>query len=187
MDVHPFSESNGNRHRWMVDRRWGWLRPVLIIRLTAAGASNPSTSPSSINSITDTLRDPLAIRERLAQSDPGNAGWQFDVGISNERIGNVQVAQDDLAAAAKSYKAKRDIISRLAQSDPGNAGWQRDLAVSYSKIAGLLRQQGDNAQALDSLKQGRAIIARLTLLSPTNATWKSDLAWFDRQIAALAR
>jgi hypothetical protein len=71
--------------------------------------------------------DDLAIMERLTQSDPGNAGWQYDLGISNERIGNVQMAQGDLAAALKSYEARQDTISRLAQSDPGNAAWQRDL------------------------------------------------------------
>ena len=75
-------------------------------------------------------RDSLAIRDRLAQSDPGNAQWQRDLGISNERIGDVLVAQGDLADALKSYQAKQAIIDRLAQSDPGNAGWQRDLSVS---------------------------------------------------------
>jgi hypothetical protein len=30
--------------------------------------------------------DDLAIADRLAKSDPGNAGWQYDLGISNERI-----------------------------------------------------------------------------------------------------
>jgi hypothetical protein len=29
----------------------------------------------------------------------GNARWQYDLGISNERIGDVQVAQGDLAGA----------------------------------------------------------------------------------------
>ena len=31
-------------------------------------------------------RDGLAIADRLAKADPGNAGWQFDLGISNERL-----------------------------------------------------------------------------------------------------
>ena len=80
-------------------------------------------------------RDGLAIAERLAQSDPGNAGWQRDLSVSYEKAGNVQMAQGDLAGALKSYSGSLAIAERLAQSDPGNAGWQRDLAVSYAKLA----------------------------------------------------
>jgi predicted negative regulator of RcsB-dependent stress response len=62
--------------------------------------------------------------EPLVAQEEGNAQWQYDLGISNERIGNVQMAQGDLGAALKSYEARQAIISRLATSDPGNAGWQ---------------------------------------------------------------
>ena len=63
-------------------------------------------------------RDSLAIFDRLAKSDPGNADWQYNLGVSNERIGDVQVAQGDLAGALKSYRAKFEIIDRLAKSIP---------------------------------------------------------------------
>ena len=73
-------------------------------------------------------RDSLAIRDRLAKSDPGNAGWQRDLSVSYEKVGDVQVAQGDLAGALTSYRDSLAIRDRLAKSDPGNAGWQRDLA-----------------------------------------------------------
>ena len=79
----------------------------------------------------------LAIRERLAKSDPGNAGWQRDLAVSYDRVGDVQVAQGDLPAALGSYQASLAIIDRLAKSDPGNAGWQRDLSVLYAKLASV--------------------------------------------------
>ena len=63
--------------------------------------------------------------DRLATSDPGNAGWQRDLSVSYTKIGDVQVAQGDLAGALKSYKDGLGIADRLATSDPGNAGWQR--------------------------------------------------------------
>jgi tetratricopeptide (TPR) repeat protein len=67
--------------------------------------------------------DGLAIGEPLAKSDPGNAKWQYALGISNERIGTVQ----HLASALKSYEAKRDIIAQLAKLEPGvlRQDWQR--------------------------------------------------------------
>ncbi|MFM7403554.1 MAG: hypothetical protein ACKO1N_05535, partial [Erythrobacter sp.] len=79
----------------------------------------------------------LAIAERLAASDPGNAGWQRDLSISHNKIGDVARAAGDLAAARSAYEAGLAIRQRLAVSDPGNAGWQRDLWVSYWKMADL--------------------------------------------------
>ena len=75
----------------------------------------------------------LAIMERLAKSDPGNAGWQRDLSVSYKKVGDVQVAQGNLPAALTSYQAGLAITERLAKSDPGNAGWQRDLSVSYEQ------------------------------------------------------
>ena len=46
-----------------------------------------------------------AIFERLANSDPGNAGWQNDLAVSHEKIGDVQLAQGNLPAALASYQA----------------------------------------------------------------------------------
>jgi hypothetical protein len=73
----------------------------------------------------------LAIAERLAKADPGNAEWQRDLSVSHDNIGDVQQAQGDLAAALSSY-----------QADPGNAGWQRDLALTYGRVASIeIRQE----------------------------------------------
>jgi hypothetical protein len=108
-----------------------------------------------------------AIRDRLAQSDPGTAGWQ----------GN-------LPAALTSYQASHAIRDRLAQSDPGNAGWQRDLASSFGRVAMIDVQRGARDEALGAFQQGRDIIARLARQSPENGTLPNDLAWFDNQIAA---
>jgi tetratricopeptide (TPR) repeat protein len=134
----------------------------------------------------NSYQDSLGIRERLAASDPGNAGWQRDVSVSYNKIGDVQVAQGDLTAALKSYSDSLAIAERLAQSDPGNADWQRDLSVSFGKLALVHKQSGDKAKARGFMRQGQAIMARLTKLSPDNAVWKNDLAWLDGQIKELA-
>jgi eukaryotic-like serine/threonine-protein kinase len=79
-------------------------------------------------------RDDLAIADRLAKSDPGNAGWRRDLSVSYENVGDVQVEQGDLAGALKSYRDDLAIADRLAKSDPGNAGWQHDLSISDEKV-----------------------------------------------------
>ena len=129
----------------------------------------------------------LAIAERLAKSDPGNANWQRDLSVSYEKVGDVLVQQSNLAEALKFYQASLAISERLAKSDPGNANWQRDLLVSHWKLASVFRDQGDQEKAIDALRQGREIMARLVSLSPDNTGWKRDLQGFDDQLAELGR
>src|SRR6202030_1079783 len=91
--------------------------------------------------------DSLAIRERLATSDPGNAGWQRDLASAQGTVGTVQQAQGNLPGALKSYSDSLAIAERLAQSDPGNAGWQRDLSVVYGKLADAYRKSNETVKA----------------------------------------
>ncbi len=96
-----------------------------------------------------------AIRGRLATADPGNAGWQRDLSVSHNRIGDVQRAQGDLVAALTSYQASHDLFERVAAADPGNAGWQRDLALSFGRVAIAEAGQGARDRALSQFQEGR--------------------------------
>ena len=49
-------------------------------------------------------RDSLAIAERLAASDRSNTGWQSDLSVSYDRVGNLLVAESKLDEALKSYR-----------------------------------------------------------------------------------
>ncbi len=116
------------------------------------------------------------IFERLAASNPGNAGWQRDLSVLQERIGHVESVQGDLGAALASYRASLAIRERLAASDPGNADWQRDLSVSYNKIGDVQSAQGDLGAALASYRASWAIAERLAGADPGNAGWQRDLS-----------
>ena len=50
------------------------------------------------------FRDALAIADRLAKADPGNAGWQRDLSVSYNKVGDVLVAQGNLPEALKSFR-----------------------------------------------------------------------------------
>jgi tetratricopeptide (TPR) repeat protein len=86
-----------------------------------------------------TYRSAEALADRLAKSDPGNAGWQSDLSVSYNDIGDVLKAQGNLPEALKSFRDGLAIRDRLAKTDPGNAGWQQDLSVSYSEIGRVIR------------------------------------------------
>ncbi len=99
-----------------------------------------------------------AIINRLAGADPGNAGWQRDLSVAYNKIGDVLVAQGNLPEALKSYREALAIADRLAGADPGNAGWQRDLSVSYNRIGSVLGAQGNLPEALKSYRDALAIM-----------------------------
>ena len=121
-------------------------------------------------------RRALAIRDRLAKSNPDNAAWQQNLLASYIRIGDVQKARGDLAGALKSYGDSLAIADRLAKSDPGNAGWQRDLYSALWFVADVEMRQGDLSSALEKLKSGRMIMERLTNSEPSNPTWQRELS-----------
>ena len=133
----------------------------------------------------ESYRAALAIGERLAKADPGNAGWQRDLSVSHEPDRRRAAGPGQPAWGAGELPRVARHRERLAKADPGNAGWQRDLALSHGRVAMVLAHQGAHSEAALAFGQGRAIIVRLQQLSPDNATLPRDLAWFEAQLAAL--
>jgi tetratricopeptide (TPR) repeat protein len=118
--------------------------PLLWARL---GTGNIQRQRGDLSAALASYQTSLAIADRRAQIDPGNASWQRDLWVSYEMIGSVQVAQGDLAGALKSYRNSLALTERLAQSDPGNTGRQSDLAISHQAIGDVQIVQGDLAGA----------------------------------------
>ena len=139
------------------------------------GLGNIRIDRGNLSDALNSYRDGFAIADRLAKSDPANAGWQRDLSISFNKIGDMQKAQGDLSAALKSYSDGLTIRDRLAKSDPANAGWQRDLMVSFNKIGDMQVAQGDLSAALRSYSDGLAIADKLAKSDPANAGWRRDL------------
>ena len=125
----------------------------------------------------------LAIAERLAKSDPGNAGWQRDLSVSYNKVGNVEVAQGNLTEALASYQASLAIRERLGKSDPGNAGWQSDLAVSYGKLGDVFAKTGKVDDALQNYRLALAIMERLMNADATNLQWQAEAIEFNYDLA----
>ena len=81
----------------------------------------------------------LAIRERLAKADPGNAGWQRDVALSHGRVAIVQARQGARQDALGGFGKGRAVIAKLEAQLPDNATLPRDLAWFERQIAELER------------------------------------------------
>ena len=87
-------------------------------------------------------QDSLAIAEKLAAQDAGNAEWQRDLSVSFNKIGDVQRGAGDLEGALKAYQDSLAIREKLAAQDAGNAEWQRDLSVSFNRIGDVQGRGG---------------------------------------------
>lgn len=75
----------------------------------------------------EAFRASLAIRERLSQADPGNAGWQRDVAVSHAKLAAALRGAGDIARASDHLRAGRTIIADLVARFPAWAQWKRDL------------------------------------------------------------
>ena len=113
--------------------------------------------------------------DELTTEDPSNADWQRDLSVSHVKIGDVVIAQGDLAGALAASRAGREIAETLAAQDPANAGWQRDLSISHERIGDVLIAQGDLAGALAAYRAGLEIRETLAAQDPANAGWQRDL------------
>jgi hypothetical protein len=81
--------------------------------------------------------DSLAIGERLAQSDPGNTGWQRDLAVSYAKLAVVYRKSNEAAKAREALAAGRTIIGTLVEQHPDQVQWKQDLASFDAQIAEL--------------------------------------------------
>ena len=70
----------------------------------------------------------LAIAERLAKADPGNAGWQRDLGLSYGYVALIEMRQGVRNDALRAFQQGRDIIAQLMRQSPDNVTLHKDLA-----------------------------------------------------------
>jgi hypothetical protein len=77
------------------------------------------------------------IISRLAQADPGNAGWQRDLSVSHGKLAIVFRKGGETAKALEALRQGRAIMVRLTALSPDNAIWKRDLAWFEGQIAEL--------------------------------------------------
>ena len=130
-------------------------------------------------------RTSIEIISALAAQDPVNAGWQRDLSVGFNKIGDVQSAQGDLGGALKAYQDGLAIHQKLAAQDPGNAEWQRDLIVSHWKLADLAEKGNEAAEARGHWQAALAIARDLDAsgrLAPPDAYF---IATIEGRLAAL--
>jgi tetratricopeptide (TPR) repeat protein len=85
------------------------------------------------------FRDGLAIADRLAKSDPGNAGWQRDLSVSYAKLAYAFTKSGEESKALEALRQGRAIMVRMTSLSPDNAVWKRDLDWFDNQIAQAAR------------------------------------------------
>ena len=121
-----------------------------------------------------------------AAADPADTGWQRDLSISHDRLGDVAVAAGDLTAARTAYQAALDIRIRLAAADPANTEWQRDLSISHDRLGNVAMAAGDLTAARIAYQAALDIGTRLAAADPANTGWQRDLSISHERLGDVA-
>lgn len=120
-------------------------------------------------------RSGLAMAERLAKADPGQADLQGLLSVAHGKVGDALAARGDLAAALDHYKASVEGLEPFATADPTNIDWQRVIAVSQANIARGLVAQGDLRAGLARYRTALAILEQLAKAAPDDQSWQRTL------------
>jgi len=83
------------------------------------------------------FRDGLAIRDRLAKADRGNAGWQRDLSESYAKLASAYLKAEQRAKAGEALAAGRTIIARLVAQFLCRVTCPRDDAAPPPPTFGL--------------------------------------------------
>jgi tetratricopeptide (TPR) repeat protein len=112
-------------------------------------------------------------------------GWQRDLSLSHERVGDVLFARGEHERALESYRPRLVIAQRLSAADPDNTEWLRDLAVAYSKLGDVFAELRNREPALVNYRAALQISERLLTIDSTRLEWQIDVIEFNRALALL--
>lgn len=129
----------------------------------------------------NSYRRSLEIRQRLADMEPGNHEFQYDLAISHRGVGDMHYTMDDLQNGLRSYESALAILERLVAQQPENLKYLSSLAdvlAGLGDIKGMagFENLGDTAGALESYRRAVALAERLIQSAPDNKEYRVDYA-----------
>jgi tetratricopeptide (TPR) repeat protein len=118
----------------------------------------------------------LAIRQELAEANPGEREFQNALAASHNVVGDLHSESGKLAEAMESYRRALAIRQKLADTDPADTEIQIDLARSRDSVGDLLTRTGKPVEAMESYRAALAIRQKLAEGNPAITEYQVDLA-----------
>jgi eukaryotic-like serine/threonine-protein kinase len=137
-------------------------------------------------------RDVLGLATRILESAASSMtalrseiGWPADdeelnwrsVGLAHQRIGEVRMADNQLAEADKEFRINNEICERVAAANPENLEYQNRLVRSCRQL-GVFAQHSmaDSREAMRLYQRSLEIARKCVAKEPDNDEFKADLA-----------
>ena len=145
--------------------------PWTAIPTPSASAAGGSTSPAAPWGPSAPGRSTPSAEEKATPS------WQRESSVSSDKLGDLAVAQGDLAGALRYFTESKSIAERLAASDPANAAWQRrPLRVAQRNSATSRWRRAIWPGPGATSPRAKSIAERLAASDPANAAWQRNLS-----------
>jgi len=117
----------------------------------------------------------------LAERDPQNKNWQYDLALTHHSMGGVLMSLPDKRAEALSAYGKAvRLLEPLSYASPTNVALQQNLADAHWHIATLAAQGRDREAELRALRTGRATLQRVVAANSGDAALVERLEWFEQ-------
>jgi hypothetical protein len=113
----------------------------------------------------------------LSAAEPGDFGLRRDLAVAHEKLGDVRLAQGDMAAAPRSYRNSFEILKALSAADPGDAGRRRDMIAICLKLS-----IAEPPHARDYLLKAQAIVKELTDSDHLTSSDRAFAAEIERRL-----
>ena len=117
-----------------------------------------------------------ALEQQLVP-DPSAPDAIFALGVAQEKLGDVLLAEGDLVGAGNMYQTRYEAIEGLVENQPENLIYRRGLSDSFQKRGDLALAKGDLEGAATDYDSSLAVMDALSAARSENTSWQ-----FDRSI-----
>jgi tetratricopeptide (TPR) repeat protein len=119
----------------------------------------------------------LTISRRLADRDAENVTWQRDITVTLNKIGDLEKARRDVAAATAAYDESIAIRRRLLGRNPENIEAARDLQIALDRLGDVKIDALDFPAARAAYEERLALARKAVAKDPANSQWQKDLVF----------
>ena len=146
----------------------------------------------NVPALTEVRRDVLGLAIRILESAASTMtalrteiGWPAEdeelnwrsVGLAHQRIGEVRMADNQLAEAQKEFRINNEICERAAAANPENWEHQNRLVKSCRQLGAVAQHYlADSKEAMRHYNRALEIARKCVAAEPDNDKFKMDLA-----------
>lgn len=126
-------------------------------------------------------------QQKLCELDPDNVEQHRRLFSSSRSLGDLAVAQGDLAVARQHFDRLPSLILRFIDANPDHPELKRDLTIAWHRLARLNMAEGRLEESHGLLREVHDTIRRMALEEITDAGLMSDLSTVYSCLSDLAK